>query len=59
VGARRRGCRAAIRVGPINFHYHANVSGISNDGIAEMLDAHGDKMFDFFRGKLRRMGQNV
>jgi hypothetical protein len=44
---------------PINFNYHAHVSGISNDGIGEMLEAHGDKMFDFFRGKLRRMGQNI
>lgn len=34
---------------PIHFHYHANVSGISNDGIREMLNAHGDRMFQFFR----------
>jgi hypothetical protein len=40
----------------LHFHYNANVSGISNDGIGEMLNAHGDKMFSFFRGKLRRMG---
>jgi len=44
---------------PINFNYHANVSGISNDGIGEMLDAHGDAMFKFFQGKVRRMGVNI
>ncbi len=43
---------------PINFTYHAHVSGISNDGIGEMLDAHGDRMFDYFRAKIRKMNIN-
>ncbi len=44
---------------PVHLHYHANVSGISTEGIEEMLNAHGDRIFDFMRQKLRRMGQNL
>jgi hypothetical protein len=33
---------------PVNLNYHAHVSGISNDGIGEMLDAHGEKVFSMY-----------
>ncbi len=44
---------------PIIFQYHSHASARESEGIGDVLAQHGDAMFAFFRGKLRKMGHNV
>ena len=40
---------------PITFQYHAHSHALDQNGIGDVLDAHGDKMFSYFQSKIRRM----
>jgi hypothetical protein len=44
---------------PIIFQYHSHASALDADGINDVLASHGDKMFQYFRGRVRKMGHNV
>jgi len=44
---------------PIVFQYHAHAHSVNADGVEDMLSAHGDRIFNFMRGKLRKMGYNT
>jgi hypothetical protein len=61
-GASGKGTSAVGMTGsgrPIHLHNHTTVNTLNGDGIEDVLAAHGDRMFDFFKGKVRRMGQNI
>jgi hypothetical protein len=43
---------------PINFHYHATVNSATTEGVSDLLSNHGEQMFRYFKGRLRKMGIN-
>jgi hypothetical protein len=43
---------------PIHLHNHMTVNTLNGDGIEDVLAAHGDRMFNCFQQRIRRMGVN-
>jgi hypothetical protein len=40
----------------VNLHSHTHVSTLSGDGMDEVLEAHSDRLWNHFRGRLRKFG---